>query len=214
MIAEDERLFAELLKGQLHKLLPEATISFVRSAAELNELDGTRIDLAIVDLVLSDGGSLDWVGNWCSSHPGRKAIILTAREEDAVMYRVFRTSVAGIVHKRDGLDFLEMAVKSVLAGGSFMSPRIQSIRTKMNTNPLLFVKILSEREQEILRLMGGGYKAEEIARRLGLKVATVIDHRKNIMNKLDLHSQAELVAYSLRKGLADINGEWRKEKVS
>jgi two-component system response regulator NreC len=181
---------------------------------ELNELDGTKIDLAIVDLVLSDGGSLNWIGNWCCNHPGRKAIILTAREEDAVMYRVFRTSVAGIVHKRDGLDFLEMAVKSVLAGGSFMSPRIQSIRTKMNTNPLLFVKILSEREQEILRLMGEGFKAEEIARQLSLKVATIIDHRKNIMNKLDLHSQAELVAYSLRKGLADINGEWRKEKAS
>lgn len=172
----------------------------VASVAELEKVEGT-FELLLIDLELTDGMSLNWLEARTKSHH-EKAIILSAVSEDFVLYRALRSSVMGYVHKQDDMEILKLAVQSVLAGSIFFSPRMQSLRQRMNSDPNCFVKILSEREQQILELIGAGVGNDEAASVLGLKAATVADHRKNIMAKLDLHSQADLMQYALRKGFS------------
>ena len=206
LIAEDEKLLAQLLTKQLSESIPGVIVETVHSVAQLAELSTETVDVAVVDLALSDGSALNWVRGWSDRHPYKKAIVLTSRDEDFVLHGVFNSSVAGFVHKMDGLEFLEMAIRTVMAGGTFFSPRIQAMRSKLSSDPNFFAKILSEREQHVLKLVGDGFNSAEIAQLLGLKNSTVLDHRKNIMQKLNLHSQSELMAYALRKGFSDLNG--------
>jgi two-component system response regulator NreC len=72
----------------------------------------------------------------------------------------------------------------------------------MNSDPALFSKILSDKEQQILRLIAEGNSNEEIAEIEGSKVTTILFHRKNIMNKLNIHSAPELMRYAFQKGFA------------
>lgn len=111
-----------------------------------------------------------------------------------------KSGVPGIVHKTDALDYLIMAIRTVSAGGSYYSPRIHEFRTSFAANPNFFAKILSPREQTVLEKIGRGDTTEQIVTALGISEATCIDHRKNVMLKLGLHRQSDLVAHALEKG--------------
>jgi DNA-binding NarL/FixJ family response regulator len=202
LIAEDETLLAQLLSARLRATLPGASIDSVRTVAELRRYPFDHTDVVIVDLLLADGSSLEWIRSGCADHPRTKTIVLTSREDDYVLNSVFNSGVAGFVHKADGIDLLEIALKAVLAGGLFFSPKIQAMRSRLSAAPDFYAKILSVREQEIVAWVGEGLASADIACQLGLKESTVLDHRKNIMGKLGLHTQAELMTYALEKGFA------------
>ena len=97
-----------------------------------------------------------------------------------------------------------MAIRTVLAGGIFFSPMVQRMRMRMQSGADFFNKILSEKEQEVLRYLGLGMADEEVAAVLGLQVSSIAIHRKHIMRKLDLHSQVDLMRYAIEKGFARI----------
>jgi DNA-binding NarL/FixJ family response regulator len=99
---------------------------------------------------------------------------------------------------------LQLAIKTVLAGGIFLSPSVQRLRSKMQADPVFFDRILTKTEQEVLTLAGQGLSNEEIAQALGIREQTAGVHRKHIMNKLDLHTQADLIRYAIKKGFSKV----------
>ena len=76
----------------------------------------------------------------------------------------------------------------------------------MRSDPVAFAKVLSEREQELLHLLGRGFSNEDAAAKMGLTAWTVHSHRRNIMKKLGVATQAELIRYALRKGFVRPDG--------
>lgn len=202
LIADDEQLYCQLLSQQVRALLPDTSILTVTTLEELRAIETEKITFALVGLALADGSALSWVKRWSESNRTRKVIALTRGEEDYHVHGVFTSPIAGCVDKNDGLEFLEMAIRAVLAGGSFFSPRVQAMRARLSADPNHFSKLLSPREQTVLQLIGEGLSAAQIAQRLGLKTTTVHDHRKNLMHKLNLHSQTQLLTYALRKGFS------------
>lgn len=213
LIAETEQLLSDLLGEQIRRTFPASTTTCVRTLGELQASRDVHFDLAVVDLVLNDGDVLAWLGSRMEAHPQGKVTVLTSLAKDYLLHHVFRSAVAGIVHKADGLECLEMALKTVLAGGSYYSPRIQDIRTRQHADQQHFAHILSLREQAVLKLIGAGASAEIIARQLGIRVNTVADHRKNLMHKLGIHSRAELITYALEKGFADLSKKTRGSRA-
>lgn len=201
---EDQLLLRQLLAGHLRTEFPGCQISEAGSLAELraSEKKLRQLDLAIVDLELPDGNALDWVEDWVKSQAEPRVIILSASSEDYVLFRALRSNLPGFVHKSDDTELLHLAIKAVLAGGVFFSSTVQRMRSRMQTDPGFFNRVISEREQKILELLGQGLSNDEVAQLLGLKEATVSDHRKNIMSKLDLHSQSELMRYARAKGFS------------
>ncbi|MFI5337982.1 MAG: response regulator transcription factor, partial [Opitutales bacterium] len=99
---------------------------------------------------------------------------------------------------------LREAITTVLAGRQYVSSLVRQLRASVRADPAAFDKILSEREQEVLRLVGDGLSNEQIARHLAISVSTAKHHRLNLMAKLDLHSTPQLIRYAMEKGFARI----------
>ena len=163
-----------------------------------------NFDLAIVDLELPDGNSMEWVIDWTDTGEQRKAIILTSVCEDYVLYQALHSNIPGFVHKNDEIQTLHLAIKTVLGDGVFFSSSVQRMRARMQRDPIFYNKVLSDREQEALIFLGQGLSNEEVAEYLGLKASSVQAHRKHIMSKLGIHSQVELMRYAVEKGFCKI----------
>jgi DNA-binding NarL/FixJ family response regulator len=86
------------------------------------------------------------------------------------------------------------------AGGAFFSPRFVERQRELTKTPGTFEKTLSPREQELLRYLGAGFTDAEIAATLGLSASTAQTHRRNVMEKLDLHTAKDLLSYALKSG--------------
>jgi DNA-binding NarL/FixJ family response regulator len=214
LIAEDVTILAELLCQQIQNSDPGAVTCIVSSVQELRRISPEDFDLAVVDLSLADDTSLGWLRGVAASHRQLKTIVLTSSEEDYCLHEVLHTPVAAVVHKSDGLEYLEIAMRAVRSGGGFLSPKIKAKRQEMNADPNLFAKILSPREQDILKLIGDSFSNDEIAQELGIRYATVVDHRKNIMQKLNIHNQADLVSYALETGFSAVHRGRHRQNAS
>jgi len=103
-------------------------------------------------------------------------------------------------------------VQQVLNGQSFFSPGFLAVRQQYLALTEVFHKILSDREQEVLRLVAAGFSDQEIAQQCGTAEQTVGAHRKNLRRKLDAHSDRELLAYARRWGLSpkEVARSWQK----
>jgi two-component system response regulator NreC len=201
LVVEDQTILRQLLCQHLQGTYPGCEVTEFSTLAQCRGVSAScpRLDLAIVDLDLPDGNAMDWVQEWLKNEDN-KAIILSSINEDYVLFRALQSNVQGYVHKNDATEMLHTAIGVVLAGGVLFSPTVQEMRTRMQADPAFFNKILSEREQEVLELLGKGLPVSEVAALLGLREVTVGDHRKHIMNKLGLHSQGDIMVYAREKG--------------
>lgn len=197
----------ELLVEDVRQRNPGCRTTEAGSLQDLRQLDPAElatVDLAIVDLELPDGNSLDWVEAYAHRPQSPRILLVSSIDEDFVLYRALRSGASGFAHKLDGRQSLVLGIEMLLAGNMFFSPAVLRLKRSMETDPSFFSKILTDKQQQILRLIGEGLSNEEIAQIEGYKVASVVAHRKNIMGKLDIHTAPELMRYALQKGFARI----------
>ena len=98
------------------------------------------------------------------------------------------------------LQHFGTAPRPFLAGRRYLSSAVQRLRANLRADPAAFDKILSDREQAVLRLVGEGLDNDAVAARLKISPSTAKNHRLNIMAKLDLHSTPQLIRYAIEKG--------------
>jgi two-component system response regulator NreC len=103
------------------------------------------------------------------------------------------------------MEMLKLAISEVLKGRVFFAEVVQQVRQKLRVQPKSFPKLLTGREQELLPLLGGGLSNEEVARELSISRYTVQLHRRNIMQKLNLHRTPDLIRYAVNRGFAKLN---------
>jgi two-component system, NarL family, response regulator NreC len=207
LLVEDQTLVRQLLIADIKAKYSGCRISEAGNLEELRKLDNKGlgfVSLAIVDLELPDGNALDWAEAYLARGGNPKVMVLSSISEDYILYRALRSHVSGFVHKNDGRESLVTGIDLILNGSSFFSPTVQMLRKNMHADKSFFSKILSEKELRILQLIGQGTSNEEIAEIEGSKIATIVDHRKNIMAKLDIHSAPDLVIYAVQKGISRI----------
>jgi DNA-binding NarL/FixJ family response regulator len=206
LIVEDQTVLRELLMEFLRNEFAGCKVASASSLAQTREVDRREgpFDLAIVDLELPDGNSLDWVLEYTARTNHPKAIVLTSISQEVLLFRVLQSSLPGFVHKDDGTAALLLAIKSVMQGAVFLSPTAQNMRSQMSALPDFWNKVLTTREQEVLGYLGQGMSDDEVATILGLKKSGVAEHRKRIMQKLGLHTSFELVKYAVEKGFSTL----------
>lgn len=200
LLGQADTLLTDLLGAHLCEMFPGIQISTARTVRTLERIATDAYDLAVVDLNLEDGDLFTWLQKHRGHRGHGRVLILTTCEQEAPIDRLFRLGINTIVHRSEGLRFFEDAVRITLVGGSVFSPKIHEISERMRADPNCFSRILSDREQEVLALFGAGETSREIAASLGITEATVQDHRKNLMSKLGLKGQAQLLSYALQKG--------------
>jgi DNA-binding NarL/FixJ family response regulator len=172
-------------------------------AGALKGVEATRPDLAVVDLSLRDQSGLELVKNLKAVFPAIRVLVLSMHDESLYAERALRAGAQGYIMKREAsLKVLE-AIRHILGGGIYASDRIvASILNKVTGGPTdstpLGVNVLTDRELEVLTLIGKGWGAKQIARRLNISIKTVEAHRAHIKSKLDLGSGHDLLQFAIR----------------
>lgn len=208
VLAEDHRLLREGLKALL---MTEKDLQIIGEAE--NGLEAIRCvekhapDLILLDLSMPKMSGISVIKEIKSRFPEVKILALTIHESDQYVLEAFQSGADGYCLKDASRDELLIAIKSVLNGKTYISPGISEgimvgyLEGKKIIKGSTAWDSITQREKDVLKLIGEGYKNKEIADFLNISVKTVEKHRANVMKKLDLHNVSALTAYAIQKKL-------------
>jgi len=154
-----------------------------------------------VDIELPKLDGLELVKRLRAQFPALRLVTMSGRTDPYTIWRVSQSGAHGYVDKTAEVELLIQAIHTVAAGGIYFSPVFQKIKQEWLSQPGAFQKILTDREQDILRRVVAGWDDERIGKQLDITVGTVVVHRKHIRQKLELHNDRDLVAYARMWGL-------------
>jgi DNA-binding NarL/FixJ family response regulator len=157
-------------------------------------------DIAILDLAMPTATGIEVACRVEAASLKTRVVLLTMHDDAACALQAQEAGVAGYVLKDNSFEELVMAVRSVAAGGTFVTPAIRAKLRAMQRNGQK-PAVLSPREREVIRLIAGGKSSKEIGRVLAISPRTVDTYRNRLMDKLALHSVAELVLYAIQCGM-------------
>jgi len=197
VICDDERVVGDALRRVLE---PEySVIGVVASGADLTALLSRRpADCLLLEVGLTNPSGLDLLKTVHSLHPQLKVVVLTIHQDRIIAEACLRFGAHAFVPKSAPFDELQDALRQVLAGGRYVSPRIPKTGHGVGlAAEHLALRGLTPREQQAVRLMGDGLRAAEVGRRLAIKRNTVAFHIENIKRKLGFASDRELLRYAV-----------------
>jgi len=160
-------------------------------------------DVVIVDISLAQGDGLELVRDVHAHHPNLPMLVLSMHDELIYAERLLAAGASGYIMKHAASDLLLVALRKVLAGGTYLSDALgQNFNRSRNTgaagqgagDP---ITRLSNRELQVLNLIGRGQSSREAADGLGLSVKTVETHRQSLKRKLNLATNAQLLQYAI-----------------
>ena len=165
--------------------------------------------VVIMDISMPDLNGIEATRLILSETPGIKVIALSMHSDSLFVLNMFKAGASGYLLKDCALEELVKAVRTVMARKIYLSPGISDIVIKdfvvgYSSPDSSAYSILTNREREVLQLMAEGKTTNQIADSLCVSVKTVEAHRKQMMNKLDIHSVAELTKYAIRQGLTSL----------
>jgi two-component system response regulator NreC len=168
-------------------------------ASAARHVHGHRPQVLVLDLGLRDGSSIEAIRTLSERVPQTKIVVLTMEDNPIFAQRALTAGASGYVAKDLADSELPQAVRAAAMGEEWVSPRVAARLDALHR--ALTDNKLTQREVEVLRLIAFGHTSVEIARMLHLSPRTIETHRAHIHKKLGLKSRAELVRYSLRRGL-------------
>jgi two-component system response regulator NreC len=178
--------------------------------AEAGDLESTRRyvrahrpDVLVLDLNLPEGSSLPAIPELLADSPETAVVVLTMQQDPAFAREAMRAGALGYVLKHSAGSELVDAVRAAAAGETYLNPKLGAQLAAAPAEPAGPPDGLTEREVDILRLIGLGHTNTEIAERLYLSVRTVESHRAHIQQKTGRTSRSELVRYALDHGLIE-----------
>ena len=139
--------------------------------------------------------------------PEVKILVLSIHESDQYVLQAFEARADGYAIKDSSREELRIAIRSVLEGKKYISPGVAGnvlegyLDGRKTLKSKSALDTVTEREKQVLKLLGEGYQNKEIAELVNISVKTVEKHRANIMAKLDLHNAAALTAFAFEHGL-------------
>ena len=212
VIVEDHKLFREGLKSLLSDKDDLVVVGEAGDGIEaIRAVKKCRPDLLLLDLSMPKMNGISVMKEIKSQFPEIKIMALTIHESDQYVLEAFEAGADGYCLKDAGRNELMVAVDSVVQGKRYISPSISDnvLEGYMTGRKKLKSKTtwdtITQREREVLKLLGEGYQNKEISDMLHISVKTVEKHRANIMNKLDLHNAAALTAFAIEHGLVTQN---------
>jgi DNA-binding NarL/FixJ family response regulator len=207
VLIEDETMFRQLILLTLGKVKDLQVIGeFGSGKAGLDYCLREKPDLLVVDLMLPDLNGLDIAREVRRVVPEMKILVITAHPSERLPAELMAIGVNGYVDKTEPIEYVLSAVETVRNGGMFFASRV---RAKGGSNAGLITGMpklevpLTEREQEIARMVAAGQMSKEIAAKLNLSVRTVEKHRANIMEKVGVREVASLTRWCIQAGLVD-----------
>ena len=204
LIADDHPVVRQGIK----EILREAEDILVGGEATTGEevLSRLRVggwDLVVLDFYMPGPHGLDLIQQIKRAHPKLPVLVISMHPEDQFAIRLLRAGASGYIAKESAPDELVKAVRKVCAGGKYISPSLAETLAKELDRPSggLPHTHLSDREYQVLLLIGAGQSPTEIAEQLHLSVKTVSTYRARLLQKLNLRTNAQLIRYAILEKL-------------
>ncbi|MGI8655035.1 MAG: response regulator [Pyrinomonadaceae bacterium] len=206
LIVDDHQIIRDGLKGLINA---EADMEVVGEAGDgqmaWQQAKELQPDVVLMDVSMPKLNGAKATERLKKDRPETKVLALTAHEDKGYIGQMLQAGASGYVLKIAAAEELIKAIRVVVGGGAYLDPAVADkvvsnyIRQK-STKQSARSGALTGREEEVLRLVAQGYINKEIAASLDISVKTVESHKTNFMEKLGLHSRAEIVRYALGQG--------------
>jgi two-component system response regulator NreC len=206
LLADDHTLFRQGIKTLISaepdmEVIAEAP----NGGVALEMAKENRPDLVLMDIGMPGLSSFEAARQIKKDRPETKILFLTMYDDEDYLVEGMEVGASGYVLKDSPAQQLVAAMRDVIRGGSYLSPRMLSqlvddFRSRIKSaNRLPRFATLTAREREVLKMLAEGNSVKEIACDLNLSVKTVEAHKFNLMRKLDIHNKAQLVQYAIQK---------------
>jgi len=162
-------------------------------------------DVVLLDITMPNKSGLDVLKELHAESPRLPVLVLSMHPEDQYAVRVLRAGAAGYITKESAPAKLVQAIRKVVRGGKYVSPTlaerlVYDLGTETDKAPH---EILSDREYQVLCMIGSGKTVTQIAEELALSVKTISTYRVRILEKLKMINNAEMTRYAIKEGLVD-----------
>jgi len=206
VVADDHQIVRQGLRAALEAAGDCSVVAEAGTGLEVPALvERLRPDVLILDLMMPGLNGLEVTRQVHRKHPGIKIVILSMHGTEAYVLEALRSGAAAYVLKSGSSAELLAAVRAVMTGARYLSPPLSERAIEAyaqlaqgGTDPY---DTLTTREREVLQLAAEGVASQAIAARLGISPRTVETHRANLMRKLGIAGQTELIRYAIRRGI-------------
>lgn len=205
MLTDDHQMFREALRVILEKQPDLVVVAESGSGKEtLRLVEEIRPDILLLDVALPDLNGIEVARRIGGAYPDIRIVVLSGFADRSFVVESLKAGARAFVLKSSGSKELIRAIRAVNAGHVFLSPEVTSLAVTAGSatdgvdenGPRL-----TPREKEVLLRIVSGERSAEIAERLGIALATVEVHRRNIRRKLQIFTVAGLTRYAIREGL-------------
>ncbi len=200
IVREGLRLILELIEGV--EVVAEAD----NGPGALALAKQLRPDVVIMDIIIPGMNGIDTTAEIIGEVSGIKIIALSMHSDKRYVLRMLRAGAHGYLRKDCASEELEAAIQTVLSDRIYISPQLSGFDVtgaveKSELVTSLTFSLLSPKERRVLQLIAEGKTTKQIATQVNAAEKTVEKHRQRVMEKLDIHSIAELTKYAIREGL-------------
>lgn len=207
VIADDHAIVRE---GLQRIVSVAADMEVVAEAADGNEVmqrvRETDFDVLVLDLSMPGRSGMEMIKWVRAEKPRSRILVLSMHQELQYAVRAIKAGASGYLTKESATAQLVQALRKIAAGGAYVSAEVAeqlALGAMPGAAAALPHESLSDREFEVFRLIVAGVSVTDIAAQMHLSVKTVSTHKSNLMHKLGLHNQSELIRYALKHELTD-----------
>ena len=206
VVCDDHAIVREGLKGILGA---QADFKVVAEASDghevLQRVREREFDVLLLDMSMPGKSGVELIKQVKAEKPKLRILVLTMHEEHQYAVRAIRAGASGYLTKEGASAQLVTALRKVAAGGAYISAEVAeqlALGAMPDANAAPHEK-LSDREFQVFRMIAEGKSVSEIADRLNLSVKTVSTHKANVLAKMGLSTQGELIRYALENKLVE-----------
>jgi len=211
MLADDHKMIRDGLRALIEK---HKSMEIVGEAADgktaVQMVKKLSPEVVVIDIGMPDLNGIEATRQITALKCKPKVIGLSMHADRRYVAQMLKAGASGYILKDSAFEELARAIQTVVKGQTYLSPQIAGTvvtefkRTAKDDDGSAF-SVLTEREREVLQQISEGVSTKEIAGALGVSVKTIETHRRQIMEKLNLHSVAELTKYAVKEGLTELD---------
>ena len=206
VVADDHAVVREGLKRIISSAQDMAVVGEAANGAEvMQQVRESDFDVLVLDLSMPGRSGMELIKLVRCEKPRLRILVLSMHEELQYAVRSIKSGASGYLTKESAPTQLMQVLRKVAAGGAFISTGVaeQLAMGSMLGSSCSAHERLTDREFEVFRLIAAGMSVTDIAGRLNLSAKTISTHKANLMQKMSLHNQSELIRYAIKHGVTE-----------